>query len=227
MPARYNPVDAVVYGWTAFSRNAAPFLLLALVSVAASLGPRVAVNVVTTGSVIGGRGPEVIPDLDEMLADLAVSLGATLGSVLVSWIVGVAMMRGAIDVVDTGRTSLGAMFTRIRWGSALGAAILTTLAVFAGLVACFVPALIIGYLLWFTLPAVIDGESATGALSASYEFTTSRVAEVLLFVLFCFAMGLVVTFTMGLAALVVAPVATIGMAYTWRVLQGRPVVPMT
>lgn len=48
------------------------------------------------------------------------SLGMGFVSTLISWVIGVALMRGAIDVVDTGRTDLGAMFSRINWGAAIG-----------------------------------------------------------------------------------------------------------
>ena len=151
------------------------------------------------------------------------SLGMGFVSTLISWVIGVALMRGAIDVVDTGRTDLGAMFSRINWGAAIGAALLVTLAVWAGIIACVIPGLVIGFLLWFAMPAVIDGESATGALSASYRFTTRNVGDLLLFVLLCAALIIAGICTCGLGLLVATPVITIGMAYTWRVLQGRPV----
>lgn len=98
-----------------------------------------------------------------------------------------------------------------------------TLAVWAGIIACVIPGLVIGFLLWFAMPAVIDGESATGALSASYRFTTRNVGDLLLFVLLCAALIIAGICTCGLGLLVATPVITIGMACTWRVLQGRPV----
>ena len=225
MAAPYSPVEAIAYGWRGFTRNLAPFLVLTAVALAIGLAFSLLSNVITTGSVLGIEEYDSSPDLGEMLARQGVSLGLSFVSSVISWVIGVAMMRGALDVADTGRTDLGAMFTRISWGAAVGAALLTTLAIWAGIIACVIPGLIIGFLLWFVLPAVVDGESATGALSASYRFTTGNLGDVLLFFLLSIAVLVAGACACGVGLLVATPVLMIGMAYTWRVLQGRPVTP--
>lgn len=222
-PTPYSPVEAVKYGWNAFTRNVAPFLVLTIVSLAIGVTISFATNLIATGSVLGVREYGATPDLGEMLATQALSLLGSFFTTLIGWVIGMAMMRGAIDVVDTGHTDLGAMFSRVNWGAAIGAAALGTLAMWVGIVACVIPGLIIGFLLWFISPAVIDGASATGALAASYRFTSGNVGDVLLFGLLTAVLLVVGVCTCGLGILVVTPVMTIGMAYTWRVLQGRPV----
>lgn len=225
MAAPYSPVEAIAYGWRGFTRNLAPFLVLTAVALAIGVSISLLSNVITTGSVLGIEEYDSSPDLGEMLARQGVSLGLSFVSSVISWVIGVAMMRGALDVADTGHTDLGAMFTRISWGAAVGAALLTTLAMWAGIIACVIPGLIIGFLLWFVLPAVVDGESATGALSASYRFTTGNLGDVLLFFLLSIAVLVAGVCACGVGLLVATPVLMIGMAYTWRVLQGRPVTP--
>lgn len=225
MAAPYSPVEAIAYGWRGFTRNLAPFLVLTAVALAIGLAFSLLSNVITTGSVLGIEEYDSSPDLGEMLARQGVSLGLSFVSSVISWVIGVAMMRGALDVADTGHTDLGAMFTRISWGAAVGAALLTTLAIWAGIIACVIPGLIIGFLLWFVLPAVVDGESATGALGASYRFTTGNLGDVLLFFLLSIAVLVAGACACGVGLLVATPVLMIGMAYTWRVLQGRPVTP--
>lgn len=225
MAAPYSPVEAIAYGWRGFTRNLAPFLVLTAVALAIGLAFSLLSNVITTGSVLGIEEYDSSPDLGEMLARQGVSLGLSFVSSVISWVIGVAMMRGALDVADTGHTDLGAMFTRISWGAAVGAALLTTLAIWAGIIACVIPGLIIGFLLWFVLPAVVDGESATGALGASYRFTTGNLGDVLLFFLLSIAVLVAGVCACGVGLLVATPVLMIGMAYTWRVLQGRPVTP--
>ena len=225
MAAPYSPVEAIAYGWRGFTRNLAPFLVLTAVALAIGLAFSLLSNVITTGSVLGIEEYDSSPDLGEMLARQGVSLGLSFVSSVISWVIGVAMMRGALDVADTGHTDLGAMFTRISWGAAVGAALLTTLAIWAGIIACVIPGLIIGFLLWFVLPAVVDGESATGALGASFRFTTERLGDVLLFFLLSIAVLVAGVCACGVGLLVATPVLMIGMAYTWRVLQGRPVTP--
>lgn len=225
MPAPYDAVQAMKYGWTAFTRNAAPFLVLSAVYLVIGLSANLASNLITTGSVTGFGESDPSPDIGEMLGRQAVGLGLSFVASFISWLIGVAMMRGALDVVDTGRTDLGAMFTRISWGSVVGAALLTTLAIWVGLVACILPGVVIGFLLWFVLPAVVDGESATGSLSASVRFTTGHLGETLLFFLLTIAISIAGACACGVGLLVAIPVLMIGMAYTWRVLQGRPVAP--
>lgn len=225
MAAPYSPVEAIAYGWRGFTRNLAPFLVLTAVALAIGVSISLLSNVITTGSVLGIEEYDSSPDLGEMLARQGVSLGLSFVSSVISWVIGVAMMRGALDVADTGHTDLGAMFTRISWGAAVGAALLTTLAIWAGIIACVIPGLIIGFLLWFVLPAVVDGESATGALGASYRFTTGNLGDVLLFFLLSIAVLVAGVCACGVGLLVATPVLMIGMAYTWRVLQGRPVTP--
>lgn len=225
MAAPYSPVEAIAYGWRGFTRNLAPFLVLTAVALAIGVSISLLSNVITTGSVLGIEEYDSSPDLGEMLARQGVSLGLSFVSSVISWVIGVAMMRGALDVADTGHTDLGAMFTRISWGAAVGAALLTTLAIWAGIIACVIPGLIIGFLLWFVLPAVVDGESATGALGASYRFTTGNLGDVLLFFLLSIAVLVAGACACGVGLLVATPVLMIGMAYTWRVLQGRPVTP--
>lgn len=224
-PAPYSPVEAVKYGWTAFTRNVAPFLVLTIVSLVIGVAISSLSNLIATGSVLGTQDYGATPDVGEMLVTQVISLIGSFITTLIGWVIGMAMMRGAIDVVDTGRTDLGAMFSRINWGAAVGAAVLGTLAIWAGIIACIVPGIIIAFLLWFISPAVIDGETATGALAASYRFTSGNVGDVLLFALLTAVLLIIGICTCGLGMLVVTPVMTIGMAYTWRVLQGRPVAP--
>lgn len=218
----YSAVEAVKYGWTGFTRNIAPFLVLSLLAMAVGVTINLMTNLIATGSLFGAQDFGTNPEPGELLATQAASLGGSFVISLISWIIGVAMMRGALDVVDTGRTDLGATFTRINWGAALGAALLATLAIWAGILACLLPGLVIAFLLWFTTPAVVDGESATGALAASFRFTTKNVGDVLLFALLALALLVAGICTCGLGMLVVSPVLSIGAAYTWRVLQGRP-----
>lgn len=222
-PTPYDPVRAVTYGWTALTRNLTPFLVLGGAIFVVGYAIPGVLNLVTSGTVLGMQEAGATPDIGAMLAGQLLKLAWSLVSAVVCWVLGLAMMRGALDVVDTGRTDLAAMFTRIDWLSALGAAIITMFVVWFGLLMCILPGLVVIYLLWFAPMAVVDGESATEALDASYRFTTGSLGEVVLFVLLSIALTVAGVLALGLGVIVAAPVVTIGMAYTWRVLQGRPV----
>lgn len=225
--AFYSPLDAVDHGWKKFRRNALPFLVLTLLILGVGVLVQGGTNLATTGNPLGIPQTDPVtglPDQQSAVTQLA-SGAASLLSSIISWALGFALMRGALDVVDTGRTSLGAMFTRIPWGQAIIAGLLTAAALFVGLLLCILPMFVVMFLLYYVTPAVLDGESGVDALTASYRFTSRNLGPNLLLLLIALLLGLLSLCTLGLAYFVVIPVMSIAVAYTWRMLQGRPVAP--
>lgn len=220
-------MDAVSYGWKKFTENIGPFLGLTAILLVLAVVVQLGTTYLTTGSLIA-TGGDIDPDTglpENYLVTQLVSLMSSFVVGIISWVIGLALMRGALDVVDTGRTDMSAMFTRIPWGQAIVAGLLVSLATLVGTVMCILPGIIIGFLLYYSSVAVLDGNSAVDAISASFRFTTGNLGPtVLLFLLG--VLGVVLSIcTCGLGVLVVTPVMTIAVAYTWRVLQGRPVSP--
>lgn len=221
MGAPYDAIEAIKYGWQKFTENIAPFLLLAGISLVMMYVYLVLVYVVLPGGPFDS--PYTTSAGEAAFGALARLVLAVLVGVL-GWVLSVAMVRGAIDVVDTGHTDLGRMFTRIPWLQVLLAGILVYLVVMVGSVLCLIPGLIAGFLLVFTQVGVLEGQDAIDAMRSSFELAKDRVGDVLIFVLLALVVGLiVVTCTAGLASVVVGPVYSIGLVYTWRVLQGRSV----
>lgn len=185
-------------------------------------------NLLATGSLLATDAP-VDPETGLPEDTLASSLIQLLGSVAsgaVGWLLGLVLLRGALDVVDTGRTDLGAMFSRIPWGQALLAGLLLGLAAFGGLLLCIVGVIPVIFFLYYTNAAVLDGETGAGALGASFRFVKDNLANNLLLALLAVLIVTVVSCcTLGLGAIVATPVLSIAVAYTWRVLQGRVPVP--
>lgn len=223
-PAQYSPVDAFKYGWTKFTQNAGPFLLVTVlilgISLVISFGSNFAINgsLLATGNVDPETGfpePTVASELLSLLTSMVVSM--------ISWALGAALVRGALDVVDTGRTDLGQMFTRINWGQVILASVLVSLATTIGTILCILPGIAAAFLFMYSTVAVVDGESAIDGLAASFRFTTAHLGETILFVLLAIPLVVIAICTCGIGMLVVLPMLYIGMAYTWRVLQGRPV----
>ncbi|WP_435201714.1 hypothetical protein [Janibacter sp. GS2] len=208
----YNAVDAVKYGWTKFSQNVVPFVVLTL----AMLGVAVVVNLALSIG-IGFALPR--GGFSGQIASLVSSLITT----VIVWGLGIALARGALDVVDTGRTEVGEMFTRIDWGQALVAGILVSIAVNIGFLLLVLPGLVLAFLLSYTNLAVVDGAQAIDAIKGSYAFVTGHLAETLIYALIGMALSILGVCTLGLGLIVITPVVLIGLAYTWRVLQGRPV----
>lgn len=219
----YSPIDAVKYGWNKFTQNAAPFAIVTVVMLLIAVAINFAANFVLTGSALGTSTDPVTGMPDAGVGAQLASSAASMVTTLVTWVLSLALVRGAIDVVDTGRTDLGAMFTRINWGQAIIAAILVGIATTVGLILCILPGIVIGFLLYYTNVAVVDGAPAIEAMKASFEFTKSHLAETLLFALVGIGLTIVGICTCGIGLIVITPVLMIGLVYTWRVLQGRPV----
>ncbi len=221
MGAPYDAIEAIKYGWRKFAENIVPFIVLAGISLVLSYIYLVLVYVVLPGGPFDS--PYTTSSSELAFGTLARLVLGVLASVA-GWVLSVAMVRGALDVVDTGSTDLGQMFTRIPWLQVLLAGILVYLAVMVGTVLCVIPGLVAGFMLVFTQVAVLEGQEAIDAMRSSFELAKDRPGDVLIFVLLALVVGIVVILcTGGLASLVVGPVYSIGLIYTWRVLQGRPV----
>lgn len=115
------------------------------------------------------------------------------------------------------------MFSRIPWGQALLAGLIMWVATTIGFVLCIIPGIIVLFLLYYTNYAVLEGRSATDALGASFTFVKEHLGENLLLLLVAIGLIILAICTCGIGTLVVTPVLSIATAYTWRVLQGRPV----
>ncbi|NYF98141.1 hypothetical protein [Janibacter cremeus] len=223
----FSPLDALSYGWKRFTENLGPFLGITVLLVVIGFGfSFVAELLLQTGPVVtqpdplslrGGSTQVHQPSIAASLGSLALNLV----SAVVQFILTVALIRAAVDVVDTGRASISTMFTRIPWLHLILAAILVGLMTFVGLILCIIPGIIVAFLLSFTNFAVMDGNSATDAIGASFRFTKANVGPVLLLFLVLLGLGILSLCTLGLGFLVLMPVGYIAVAYTWRTLQGR------
>ncbi|MBA4083977.1 MAG: hypothetical protein C0493_03370 [Kytococcus sp.] len=178
-PRQYSPIDAVKYAWTKFTQNLGPFLGVTAIVLAVGIGLNMLINLALTGSVLSSA--EAV-DPQTGLPDnfVQMQLANVVGSFLtgfVSWALGLALLRGALDVVDTGRTSFGEMFSRIPWGQALLAGLLVWLATTIGVVLCILPGLVAMFLLYYTNVAVLEGAqppTPSGPASPSSRTTWRR-----------------------------------------------------
>lgn len=221
---QYSPVDAVKYGWTKFTQNAGPFLLVTVLLLGIALVINFGSSLAVTGTMLGTGNVDPATGLPQQtIGTQLVSLLTSLIVSVISWVVGAALVRGALDVVDTGRTDVSAMFSRINWGHVILASVLVSLATTIGLILCILPGIAASFLLMYSTVGVVDGESATDAMAASFRFTSGHLGETILFALLAILLAILAICTCGIGLLVVLPVLYIGMAYTWRVLQGRPV----
>lgn len=226
----YSPIDAISYGWRAFAAHAGPFVLMGVLLIVVWVGIQTIFNAAGGGLEFWSSGtldPE--PGETSPGASLGSALLQATGSMLanfLSWMIGLAVLRGALDVVDTGRTSLGEMWTRIPWGQAFVAGLLMWFASFLGVFVLCVGTLVVTFFLWYVNAAVLDGADPVDSLKASFAFVRDNLADNLLLCLLGVVAVVATVCTCYLGGIVLWPLMIIAAAYTWRALQGRPIHPV-
>jgi hypothetical protein len=156
-------------------------------------------------------------------------LGAGLAGLVVNLIsqaLGAGLIKSALNVADGKPVSMSEVWTWASNGQVITAALIVSVAVFIGSLLCYLPGLILAFLLNWTMFFVVDQDmKAMDAVKASINFVTSHLGETIVFWL----LG-VVTIIVGavlclVGLLVAVPVLLIAAAFTFRVLNGRQVTP--
>jgi uncharacterized membrane protein len=140
---------------------------------------------------------------------------------LVGWLVGMILQLGLIRVglgITEGKTpEVSMLFQTDHLGPYILATILYSLAVFVGLFALCIGAVIVAFFLWFYGFFIVDqNQDPVKSLGSSFNLVKDNIGQVLLFAL----VAVVLTFvTCGLASGVVM----IATAYAYKVLTGQQV----
>lgn len=228
-PQPYRPLDALAYGWNGFKNNLGPFLGMTVLFFVLGLGLSGASELLmNTGPTVMETDPISGMPTEVHQPGIGAILASTLLSILsavAQFVLAAAIIRAALDVVDTGQTSIGAMFTRIPWLHLVLAAILVAIVTTVGIVLCIIPGIIAAVMLSFTNFAVMDGHSAPAGMKESFTFVKGNAGPVLLLFLIFLGLGILSLCTLGLGLVVLVPVGYIAVAYTWRALQGSQPVP--
>lgn len=215
------------WGWKKFRENLGPFMLVALAIVAVLL-----VLGIVRVAVVSGGDAAVDPDTGQVenpgLFGAALFLGVLLALVqfVVSVIVSAGIIKGALDITQGRPLELGTMFRGFSLLQLVIAAILTSLLTFVGLIACLVGAIVVAFFLSFTTYFIVDeGQSATAAMKASFDFTKANAGELVLLFLAIIGANILGACLCGVGLLVSVPVTILAQAYAYQSLRGRPISP--
>lgn len=228
-PPRYSAGDAISYGWRKFRAQPGPLVLGMLGIFALSL----IVSAIAQAIFLGGVGLNTLTtDPSSARAD-AGFFGLWFGNTLVSFvgqlvvtIASAGLVKAALLIVDGRPVSLQAAFEGWDKLQLVVASLLVSLATAIGFVLLVIPGIIVAYLMSFSTMFLVDRNlSAIDAIKASIDFTRSRVGDVLVFLLLAIVVVIIGLCLCGVGVLVAGPVALIGGAFTYRVLQGQPVSP--
>jgi len=209
---------AIGYGWNKFKASPATqvptLLMIGIVILVISFLIRLIV--------VGG-----MTDSDSGLG--AVLLAAAISSAITGLIVQVltaGLLKGGLNVADGREFSMGQLFEGWDKAQVVIAAVIIGVLTFIGTFLCYFPALIVGYLTQFTIPFIVDKNmSATDAIKASFRLCVDNLGATILWYLLAIVCIIVGAILCLVGLLVAAPVVLIGLAYTFRRLQGEAVSP--
>jgi uncharacterized membrane protein len=144
-------------------------------------------------------------------------IGNLVQFVVVQFLIG-GLYRMAINQVRTGQLTLGDMFSVTDvLPSLLGAALLSGLATFLGLLLCIIPGLIVSGLLMFTIPLVVDQRmGAVDAMSASWNVLKSQAAMAVVFLIVIGLLAGAGAIACFVGMLVTGPLAILSLATLYR-----------
>jgi uncharacterized membrane protein len=156
-------------------------------------------------------------------------LGAGLGAAIVSLIAQIlaaGLYRGATRVTDGKDFSVGQLFEGYSKMHVVLASIFIALATGIATTFCFAPGILIAFLTSYTLFFIVDQQlEAAEAIQASVKLVWHHFGHALLYFILATIVLAIGALLFGVGLLVAGPVVLIGFAYTYRRLQGQPVVP--
>lgn len=228
----YSPTAALSYGWRKFSASPTTLLIPMIVVFVGVVITSLIVEFVIVGGFFGSH------DCAASTAATATTrcspsffrqlLGAGLGAAiitLVTQILAAGLYRGATRVTDGQSFSLGELFEGWSRMQVVYASLFIAVATFIGTVLCYLPGVLISFLTSYTLFFIVDQQmEAAEAIRASVSLVWHHFVQTLVYYLLAVIVLAIGALLCGVGLLVAAPVALIGFAYTYRRLQGQPVV---
>jgi len=231
--APYSPTEAIGYGWRKFIASPSTLLIPMIVVWVGIMVTVVIVEFVIVRAITSTHdctktingftvqtqcGPSFFVQL--LGAALATGLITVVSQILIA-----GLYKGAANIVDGRDFSLGVMFDGWDKTQVVIAAILIGVASAIGTLLCYLPGLIVSFLTQFTILYVVDKQlDAVPAIKASFELVTKNLGNTFVYWLLAAIVLFVGAILCGIGLLVAAPVALIGLAYTYRRLQHEPVV---
>ena len=229
----YDAVEAIKYGWAKFSKNAAPFVIGALIvgaiGIAFSILGQILAATIFDTSPTTTIDPETgVPEIEQagfLAAFFANAVVSFIGQVITT-LAAAGLVKMAFDAVSGREVSLGTMFDGWDKLQLLVASILVGIATFIGIILCVIPGIIVAVLSAFTTALVVDQKlGAIDAIKASVALVRGNLGAVLLWMLVALVCGIVGALACGVGLLVAIPVILISQAYTLRTLTGGQVAP--
>jgi len=230
----YSPTEAFSYGWAKFKARPGDLLVPILIVLLVVIVLQVVVQLLLRATLLGTHdctttvlgtsvqtqcGPSFFVSL----------LGAGLAGLVVSLVtqaLGAGLIKNALNVSDGKPTSISEIGTWATNGRVITAALIVAVVTFIGTLLCYIPGIIAGFLLNWTMFYVVDKDmSPVDAAKASVKFATDHLGHTVVFYLLGIVAIIVGAILCLVGLLVTVPVLLIAAAYTFRRLNGEQVTP--
>ncbi len=226
-----NGTEAIGYGWKKFGENAGPFILVSVIGFVAMAIIYAITWIILTGIfystedlTFGGQkigtytsGPGFVGSLI-MIGIFAVVI------FLARSIVEMFFIRGSLLVTRGEKPEAGNMLSFDDFGQYVVAMLIVSVLTGIGFMLCYIPGIIVAFLLSFTGYFVIDKKLAPmEAVKASLNLVKDNVGPVLVFFILAWLVTLAGALLCGVGLIVAIPIVVIGTGYMYKRLQGEPV----
>lgn len=213
----YGVGAALTYGWTKFTQNLGPILLLSLV---------LFIGVVVFGAVGSFLQAAIAPSESGLWARQSASAVFSLLNFFVSTLLGAFVIRGALDLTEGRPLDVGGIFSRIPIAQMLLLALITSVVTAVGFALCILPGIVALLFFYFASYFLLDRDlTAVDAIKASVDLVRRRPGDAIVWAIVAFLVSIVGVCLCVVGLLVTYPVSMIGTAYTYKRLTGQPVAP--
>jgi uncharacterized membrane protein len=230
----YRATEAISYGWRKFKESPSTLLVPMIVVFVGLVVAALIIQFVIVGGFFGKESCETGTFNGQTSVDCGQSfwrqlLGAGLGAAIVSLIAQIlaaGLYRGATRVTDGKDFSLGQLFEGYSKLQVFYAALILAFITGVATILCYLPGVLISFLTSYTLFFIADqGMEAAEAIQASVKLVWHNFGHTLLYFILAAIVLIIGALLCGVGLLVAGPVVLLGFAYTYRRLQGQPVVP--
>jgi uncharacterized membrane protein len=232
----YNVGDAFSWAWSKFSKNAAPLIVATLVymvilgavygiayGIAIALAPAPESTYTSTGN-----GVSYSYSAGFGAASIAVLVVGYIALLVVGGVAVSAFTSAVLQIADGREMTIGDFFKPRNVGNVIVATLIVGVLTGIGYALCVIPGVIVGFLLMFTVVALLDRNiSATDAIRASFQVTKDNFGPAILAYLIIIVLVAIGAAVCGLGLLVTGPLEILFTVYTWRILSGGQVAPAT
>ena len=226
--------DAFSWSWNKFSNNTVPLLVATLIYGVVIVVLQVFINLFS--ALASPDSTNLVSDDSGFAFSYSVSGGAGILVSIIGWVLSLlvsatiqsAYIGGMLDVANGQQVTVGSFLRPRNIGNVVIAAVIVGIITTIGVFLCVIPGIVASIMLMFTVVALLDRNLApVDAIKTSFALSKDNFGNVFVAWLVIAAVLIVGALVCGVGLLVAAPVATLIMVYTYRILTGGGVAPAT